>query len=105
MRCALFIALMLLTACSLEAMPIVPDEQVEQPQKTSEDNGPDNAGNTDPGNATTKTKGTVVKDIVIKSTILEREMQYSVYLPAGYTEEKKYPVIYLLRLLRRSILL
>ena len=96
MRYALFIALMLLTACSPEAMPIVPEQPVEQPEEKSVDDGQDNTGNTNTGNTTTETKGTVVKDIVIKSSLLNREMTYSVYLPAGYTEDKKYPVIYLL---------
>ena len=41
-------------------------------------------------------KGTVVRDISIRSEILGRNMLYSVYLPAGYTSEKQYPVLYLL---------
>ena len=40
-------------------------------------------------------KGTVVRDLTIQSTVLGREMLYSVYLPAGYTESKQYPVLYL----------
>ena len=40
--------------------------------------------------------GTVVRDVSIQSTILGREMLYSVYLPAGYTSSKQYPVLYLL---------
>ena len=41
-------------------------------------------------------KGTVVRDLTIQSTVLGREMKFSVYLPAGYTESKQYPVLYLL---------
>jgi len=41
-------------------------------------------------------KGTVMRDETIVSTILGREMKYSVYLPAGYSEERQYPVLYLL---------
>lgn len=44
----------------------------------------------------TEAKGTVVRDLSIHSEILGRDMLYSVYLPAGYTEEKQYPVLYLL---------
>ena len=40
--------------------------------------------------------GTVVRDVSIQSTVLGREMLYSVYLPAGYTSSKQYPVLYLL---------
>ena len=41
-------------------------------------------------------EGTVVRDISIHSNILGRDMLYSVYLPAGYSSEKQYPVLYLL---------
>ena len=87
---------MLFTACSPEAMPITSEEENVQPQEKPADNGQDNTGNNDSGNTTTQTKGSIVKDIVIKSAILDREMKYSVYLPANYSEQKKYPVIYLL---------
>lgn len=96
MKYTFFIALMLFTACSPEAMPITSEEENVQPQEKPADNGQDNTGNNDPGNTTTQTKGSIVKDIVIKSAILDREMKYSVYLPANYSEQRKYPVIYLL---------
>lgn len=41
-------------------------------------------------------KGTVMRDLTIHSDILGRDMLYSVYLPANYTESKQYPVLYLL---------
>lgn len=41
-------------------------------------------------------KGTVLRNQTIHSDILGRDMLYSVYLPAGYTESKQYPVLYLL---------
>ena len=41
-------------------------------------------------------EGTVVRNVSIQSTVLGREMLYSVYLPAGYTSSKQYPVLYLL---------
>ena len=41
-------------------------------------------------------KGTVVRDLTIQSTVLGREMKFSIYLPAGYMESKQYPVLYLL---------
>ena len=34
-------------------------------------------------------KGTVVRDLTIQSTVLGREMKFSVYLPAGYTESTR----------------
>ena len=43
-----------------------------------------------------KTKGTVLRDQTIHSDILGRDMLYSIYLPAGYTESRQYPVLYLL---------
>lgn len=46
--------------------------------------------------AQTAGEGTVVRDVSIQSTVLGREMLYSVYLPAGYTSSKQYPVLYLL---------
>lgn len=39
---------------------------------------------------------TVLHDQVIKSKIVGRDMYYTVYLPAGYSNEKTYPVLYLL---------
>ena len=39
---------------------------------------------------------TVLHDQVIKSEIVGRDMYYTVYLPAGYSNEKTYPVLYLL---------
>ncbi|MBQ7530144.1 MAG: esterase family protein [Paludibacteraceae bacterium] len=41
-------------------------------------------------------QGTVIRDVTINSTVLNRSMKYSVYLPAGYTDTAQYPVIYLL---------
>ena len=41
-------------------------------------------------------KGMVLRNQTIHSEILRRDMLYSVYLPAGYTETKQYPVLYLL---------
>lgn len=41
-------------------------------------------------------KGTVVRDIVINSTALGREMKYSVYLPDGYDGQTTLPVLYML---------
>ena len=41
-------------------------------------------------------KGTVLRNQTIHSDILRRDMLYSIYLPAGYTESKQYPVLYLL---------
>lgn len=41
-------------------------------------------------------RGTVVRDISLHSEVLDRDMFYSVYLPAGYTPAKQYPVLYLL---------
>ena len=46
--------------------------------------------------AQTEAKGVVERDITVHSTILGRDMKYSVYLPAGYTTTKQYPVLYLL---------
>lgn len=41
--------------------------------------------------------GKVYEMKVVKSSILAREVRYSIYLPAGYeTSERKYPVVYLL---------
>ena len=41
-------------------------------------------------------KGTVLRNQTIHSEILRRDMLYSIYLPAGYTDSKQYPVLYLL---------
>lgn len=41
-------------------------------------------------------KGTILRDQTIQSTVLNREMKYSVYLPENYSESKTYPVLYLL---------
>ena len=41
-------------------------------------------------------KGTVLRNQTIHSDILGRDMLYSIYLPAGYTESKQYLVLYLL---------
>ncbi|WP_026905101.1 alpha/beta hydrolase [Pedobacter glucosidilyticus] len=42
-------------------------------------------------------QGTVIKNLSLKSNILNKEMKYAVYLPANYDkEDKKYPVLYLL---------
>ena len=41
-------------------------------------------------------KGTVLRDQTIHSDILRRDMLYSIYLPASYTDSKQYPVLYLL---------
>lgn len=41
-------------------------------------------------------KGTLLRDLKIKSTYCNREMKYSIYLPEGYTADKKYPVLYML---------
>lgn len=41
-------------------------------------------------------KGTVLRNHTIHSEILRRDMLYSIYLPAGYTDSKQYPVLYLL---------
>ena len=37
-----------------------------------------------------------LKDQKIKSTILNTEMNYSIYLPEGYDGAKKYPILYIL---------
>ena len=39
-------------------------------------------------------RGKMSLDILLNSTNLGYQMTYSVYLPVGYTESKKYPVIY-----------
>ena len=41
-------------------------------------------------------KGTVLRNQIIHSDILTRDMLYSIYLPAGYTDSKQYPMLYLL---------
>lgn len=84
--------LVLLASCTGSKEPVPePVQIVEEKPGTPYTPGtpatpPDNTG----------TKGTVVKDVSIQSKILDREMKYSLYLPAGYSEEKQYPVLYLL---------
>lgn len=41
-------------------------------------------------------KGTTVRDMVIDSQILGRQMKYSIYLPEGYDMQTTLPVLYLL---------
>ena len=41
--------------------------------------------------------GKVIEQIIIKSTILKKDVKYAVYLPPGYTTSNRdYPVVYLL---------
>ena len=40
--------------------------------------------------------GHFLKDLTIDSKILNNVMKYSIYLPEGYDESKKYPVLYIL---------
>lgn len=41
--------------------------------------------------------GKVIEQIIIKSTILKKDVKYAVYLPPGYTtSDRDYPVVYLL---------
>lgn len=47
--------------------------------------------------AVAQTNGKVYETRVVKSTILNKDVRYSVYLPYDYeTSERKYPVVYLL---------
>jgi enterochelin esterase family protein len=39
-------------------------------------------------------KGKLILDILLNSALLGYQMTYSVYLPVGYSDTKKYPVIY-----------
>lgn len=48
-------------------------------------------------NTTAQTTGKVIEQQVIKSAILNRDVKYSIYLPADYaTSNRMYPVVYLL---------
>ncbi len=40
--------------------------------------------------------GTEMKNQTIKSEILEQPIRYTIYLPEGYDESKKYPILYIL---------
>jgi len=44
-----------------------------------------------------RTQGKVIEQKIIKSSILSRDIKYTIYLPADYeTSERTYPVAYLL---------
>lgn len=75
-------------SCDKEQITIPPAPEPEEKEviRPGEPETPPSAG----------TKGSIVKDVTINSKILGREMKYSLYLPAGYSEQKTYPVLYLL---------
>ena len=79
-----------LSACSCEGKIEIPDQIGDEQQTVP---GNDKSDNND---SNVNTKGTIIRDLTVHSSILGRDMLYSVYLPAGYTEAKQYPVLYLL---------
>ena len=72
-------------------LPDIPEDNQGQ-QEVAKDAEPDPT----PGSQWASNKGSIDKDVTIQSKILGREMKYSLYLPANYTERKQYPVLYLL---------
>ncbi len=84
--------LVLLASCTGSKEPVPEPVQIVEEKPGT----PSTPGTPATPSDNTGTKGTVVKDVSIQSKILDREMKYSLYLPAGYSGEKQYPVLYLL---------
>ncbi len=94
MSLRVFTCLSVFLAVSLgceKPLPDIPEDNQGQ-QEVAKDAEPD----PNPGSQGASNKGSIDKDVTIQSKILGREMKYSLYLPANYTEGKQYPVLYLL---------
>ncbi|WP_379127739.1 alpha/beta hydrolase [Paenibacillus sp. sgz500958] len=75
----------------------VPASPVNSPSPTSTSssvNSPSPAS--EPVNTQNATASSSIQTITFHSVSLDRDMRFNIYLPEGYSEERKYPVLYLI---------
>lgn len=94
MSLRVFTCLSVFLAVSLGCEKPLPD--IPEDNQGQQEVAKDAEADPNPGSQGASNKGSIDKDVTIQSKILGREMKYSLYLPANYTERKQYPVLYLL---------